>query len=780
MTTSGNVASRTSEAAREQAYELLRVMVDCSLDPLVAVDADLTLIMYNEAARAQAQRVLGVDLMLEARLPELLAAHPAERDEAVALWRRAIAGERFTLVRAVGQPAVYFEIHYGPLPPVAGLRGAFCTAREVSERIRVEQARERLNQELEARVAERTAALEQANRRLRKQDEFLRAALRSSHTGTFRWEIDTDRVDWDEGLLRLFGLEAHQAPRTVAGFLALVHPDDVPVVQARLARGMSAGGDIELLFRIRHRDGGERWVHDHSQYYPAAEGEPAHVTGACTDVTAFKALEQELELREQRLREVLDTMSTLVWMRSDERGLEYVNAQWTAYTGLDLSATAERGWASVVHPDDLPEVQRRLAEARGRGEAALIEYRLRGVDGNYRWFVARSVPVRDAAGRVMKWVGSATDVEEQFRIRAQLSAIVSHITEGLVIFDASGRRISRNPAASRMLGVSPEHDLPEDWQRQGTEFKVRDLDGKLLTPDEWPVARALRGETFTNVELQLHRLDTGEPWIASFGGAPVYDRAGLLQFVVLTMRDVTARHQAARALRDAVEARDRFLSIASHELRTPLTSLVLQLQLGRRRLDQAQVPPALREVVEPVLERAGRQAARLGKLINDLLEVSRIQAGRLEFQLAPVDLCRLAGEVAELSRGTLAEAGCRLELDLAEAAGEWDAHRLEQVITNLLSNCARYAPGATVRVRVWSEADAALLEVADDGPGIAPEDQQHVFERFGRGRDGRHGGLGLGLYLVKELVTGHGGRVELESAPGRGTRVLVRLPRHAE
>ncbi|WP_437323463.1 AAA family ATPase [Sorangium sp. So ce381] len=230
----------------------------------------------------------------------------------------------------------------------------------------------------------------------------------------------------------------------------------------------------------------------------------------------------------------------------------------------------------------------------------------------------------------------------------------------------------------------------------------------------------------------------------------------------------------------AIERRDEFLLVASHELKTPLTSLKMQAHLLARllpRLQRAEVAP---ERIDAAIQVLNRQIARLAHLINELLDVTRMNAGRLSLARAPVDLAALTREVVERMHQQLDDARCRTELDLdGPVVGDWDASRLEQVLINLLSNALKYGAGAPIHVVVRGLEGRALLVVRDHGMGIAEADQARIFERFERAVSVRNfGGLGLGLYIVRWIVTSHGGTIRVESAPGAGATFIVELPLH--
>lgn len=235
-----------------------------------------------------------------------------------------------------------------------------------------------------------------------------------------------------------------------------------------------------------------------------------------------------------------------------------------------------------------------------------------------------------------------------------------------------------------------------------------------------------------------------------------------------------------RRAEEEVQAREDFLSIASHELRTPLTSLSLQLQILERlfqRDSQDTVPKAR---VEKHLAQLTRQSQQISELIDRLMDITRARTGSLALAREPVDLAELVQTVVQSHTPQLEQAGSTLSLDLpAEGlTGCWDRSRVEQVVVNLLTNAIKYCDGCPIQVAVQIDGDDAVLSVADEGPGIPDEKQETIFERFERSGDlQRVGGLGLGLYISREIVEAHGGRITVHSKLGEGATFTVRLPR---
>jgi signal transduction histidine kinase/tetratricopeptide (TPR) repeat protein len=237
------------------------------------------------------------------------------------------------------------------------------------------------------------------------------------------------------------------------------------------------------------------------------------------------------------------------------------------------------------------------------------------------------------------------------------------------------------------------------------------------------------------------------------------------------------RGRLYREEQEAVRRRDDFLSIAAHELKTPLTSLQLHLQglMTRMRQTAEALPP---ERVATKLESANMQTQRLGKLVNELLDISRVAQGQLLGKIEEVDLVTLVRGLVERSREALARAECPVELHATgSVVGRWDAIRLEQVVGNLITNAMKYGAGKCIEIRIERDATHARLQVRDRGIGIAPEDTERIFERFERAVSVRHyGGFGIGLWLVREIVQALGGTVEVESTQGQGSTFTVTLP----
>jgi PAS domain S-box-containing protein len=263
--------------------------------------------------------------------------------------------------------------------------------------------------------------------------------------------------------------------------------------------------------------------------------------------------------------------------------------------------------------------------------------------------------------------------------------------------------------------------------------------------------------------------------------ASLRERENELGFLAI-LQDVTERTRTEREraeliarLDKAIQSRDEFLSVASHELKTPLTAFQLQLELIRRGMTEA-----CRKPIEARLTAAHRQVNRLSAVVESLLDVSGVATGQLALQLTDVDFSRLVRDALDRMRDTFVQAGCDVAFHSEGAVvGRWDALRLDQVVTNLLSNAAKYGAGRPIHVSVGAEAGRARLTVRDEGIGIPSEALSRIFNRFERAVSERHyGGLGLGLYISRRIVEAMSGTIQVKSEEGQGATFTVELPCH--
>jgi PAS domain S-box-containing protein len=387
--------------------------------------------------------------------------------------------------------------------------------------------------------------------------------------------------------------------------------------------------------------------------------------------------------------------------------------------------------------------------------------------------------VRDETGTLRGFAKVTRDLTERRRVDANLyrseerfRLLVESVKDyAIFILDPDGCVATWNVGAERIKGYSAREIIGQHFSvfYEPEEVKA----GKCETE----LKAAVADGRFEDEGWRL-RKDGSRFW-ANVIITALFDETGELRGFAKVTRDLTLRRAAEQErlrlaeAQAAVRARDEFLSIASHELRTPLSALLLQLQAVLETLDASEPQRTADRI-----RRAACSATRLHHLLESLLDVSRIATDTFTLNLEEFDLTQAIEELVEELRPSALQARCELSLSLkSRIVGKWDRLRIEQAIMNLLANAFKYASGARVCVRVAREEKWALISVRDSGPGIPEKDLSRVFGRFERaGSSRRYGGMGLGLYLAREIAEGHGGSISAENGSSGGLRVLLRLP----
>jgi NtrC-family two-component system sensor histidine kinase KinB len=405
-----------------------------------------------------------------------------------------------------------------------------------------------------------------------------------------------------------------------------------------------------------------------------------------------------------------------------------------------------------------------LFGSQGRPQGLLVR-----IDDTTELMLAReraaSDELREANQRLLL---ASLRAEEQFEEAVgqveHFSALLESLHEAVTIVDITGRVLLMNPAARALFGDAPQtsRDLHQSVER----LDQRHLDDTPLAPDEWPIARAIRGERFNDVELILVRPDGARLRLLSSGSA-IGDH-GQVFLAIVVHRDVTA-------LRLLEQTKEDYLALISHDLRAPLTSVQAAAQLLQRKLSRDDnVDSAYVKRTTSIVA----NARRMNAMIHELLESSRLESGTMTLKKCPIAIVPLLREIED----RLGSSRVRVQTVPADLAQEVsvDSERIERVLTNLITNALKYSPRTTpVVVRVEARDGATIVSVVDQGEGIPPEELSRLFQRFTRGRAGPKAdvaGLGLGLYIARLIVEAHGGRLWAESALGNGSTFSFCLP----
>ncbi len=513
--------------------------------------------------------------------------------------------------------------------------------------------------------------------------------------------------------------------------------------------------------------------------FKSAEEHPKLILLAIEDITERKRWEVELQKKEQPQRLLLDSIPQKVFTAKLDGSLDYFNQHWMVYTGLTFEQIKDFGWMQFIHPDDLDEHLREWLKAIKSSEVFEHESRFRRADGEYRWHISRGVPMRNDAGQIVMWVGANTDIHDLKLIELALKdseiryrRLFETAKDGILILDTeSGRITDANPFMSELLGYSHDHFLGKElWEiglfsdKAANEAAVRTLqDIGYIRYEHLPLE--------TNQGLRVE--------IEVVANAYLEDHHKVIQ---CNIRDITERSKLEKQMLEQTEAlanlhrrKDEFLAMLSHELRNPLAPITNAVQILSLQKNEDKLQHQARTIIE-------RQVVQLTRLIDDLMEVSRITTGKINLKLERVGLNGVVERGSETARPLMNQHHHELIVSVSPQP-IWvyaDPARLEQVVVNLLNNAAKYtANGGTIAISVQRVGDEAVLRVRDSGVGIAAELLPHIFELFTqaeRSLDRSQGGLGIGLSLVQRLVEMHHGKVEVTSTLGQGSEFIVHLP----
>jgi PAS domain S-box-containing protein len=586
-------------------------------------------------------------------------------------------------------------------------------------------------------------------------------------------------------------------------FARIMHPDDAAIVAAHHARCAKAaeGETLEVEYRMQHANGGWRWLFSRDVPFARdASGSVTQILGVCSDFTERKRAEEALlaanALQSAIFQSMRDGFSLL-----DADGVHIsVNPALIEMTGFSEEELVGTG---PPHPYWPPEQYDTIGAALARaknGDGPEFELTFMRKNGERFPVIVTPSIVRDADGTTVTVFATVRDItEREAAIEAlreseeRYRSLVSVLREGIILQAADGRLLAFNDAAADIFHIGAESVLGQkatdrDW---GT---IRE-DGTDLPASEHPSMVTFRtGQPCTEILVGV-RGPSGVRWIEVNTEAMIRPGESLPYAVVVSCTDVTERRQADEELKtykdgleelvkqrtaefeDASRAKSQFLASMSHELRTPLNSIIgftgIMLQGLTGELTSEQ-----RAQLEMV-NRAGRQL--LG-LVSDVLDLERIEAGRVELDREDVDVSKVATALSETIRPMAEDMGLTvgLELQRAPATVRTDRAKLEQILLNFLSNSVKYTETGGIMLVVESRADGSVaFTVRDTGLGIAPEDQESIFEEFRQlpaHPGAKHPGSGLGLSISRQLAELLGGHIELESAPGMGSTFTLVLP----
>lgn len=668
-----------------------------------------------------------------------------------------------------------------------------------------------------------------AQRQAEEAQRLLAAIVASSDDAIISKTLDGIITSWNHAATKLFGYSAEEA---IGQHITLIIPSHLYPEEDEIIARLRKGIHIDHFETVRMTKDGH-YV-DVSLSISPIRGADGTITGAAKiarDITRQKAMARKLQAAEEQERFLTEVSKVLASTLDYQETLANIArlivpglADWFSVDLLDAEGhfqlvviqhqdPEQVKWARALRekfpidyhaPTGLPRIVRTgqselypeitdemmVAGARSEEELAiarqvgyssvmLVPLVARGKNIGVVTFVAaesgRKYNERDLAlaEELGRRAGVALDnarlYNEVQQARDQLEIILQGVADGIIVYDRESRIVYANEAAAQMTGYASIRDMQQAQPLEPTrKFEITDEQGQPFPMTQLTHRRILAGEREAQATIGYSRKAGGSPerW-SLVKSSPVYNEQGEVNLIVTIFHDITERVQAE-------QRKDEFISMASHELKTPVTSLkgftyVLQRRL-RRQGDQQGLH---------YLERMDAQLDKLTKLVSDLLDISRMQAGKLAFQQTAFDLDTFIAETVENVQ--VAAPTHRISIEgKARVQIFGDRDRLAQVIVNLLTNAIKYSPQADrVVIHLAQERECAIVRVQDFGIGIATTHQQKIFERFYQVTDPEektYPGLGIGLHISKTIIERHQGRIEVDSRKGQGATFSVFLP----
>jgi PAS domain S-box-containing protein len=610
----------------------------------------------------------------------------------------------------------------------------------------------------------------------REREEHFQLAIECAAVGTWEWNLSNDAFIWSERCRQMFGV-ANETEMTLQRFLDTIHSDD----RERIADALHSSEHqthCKLELRCVWPDSTVHWILAMARGVPARSGsEPGLMRGVAIDITDRKQTEAFAAESVARFRRLADALPEKIFTTTCDGETDYLNQQWSTYTGLPLGEVLRLGWREFVHPDDVEEKVNRWNQAFKTGTPFEFEHRFRRCDGIYRWHLSRAQPMRRADGTISMWVGSNTDVDDlkraQFNLReSEGRSRLAMEAAGLGFWDWTiGRTVKWSPEHNRMLGIPP--DLQEGpYELFLSYFHPSDREAVHQA-----LQRAKEQRLDFEGEFRSSRISGEIRWLSGHGRAYYDEQTGRPVRMIGVIRDITERKRVEEQLRAhqqqlqsalaiaelareqaeaAGRAKDQFLAVLSHELRTPLTPVLIAVSA-------ISSEKGLSHEVHDALDMIQRNVKVEARLIEDLLDLTRIARNKVDLELQHLDVHLALQQALKACQAEIEAKNLqvRLQLSAEKSFVLGDFARLQQVFWNLIKNAVKFtAEGGKILIRSYNKDGQIIMEISDTGVGIGPELLTRIFNPFEQGESAsvrQSGGLGLGLALSKATVDAHHG-----------------------
>jgi PAS domain S-box-containing protein len=566
------------------------------------------------------------------------------------------------------------------------------------------------------------------------------------------------------------------------------HPDDLQRGTDRLLQALQQGENtFTIIQRTRHRAGHYIWSEaSNTLVRDPQTGLPVEGVAVFRDISARMAAEEAIRASEARYRLLAENVQDVI-IRIGRDGLHtYVTPSCYAMMGYRPEEFIGQPGFDIVHPEDRPRANAALAEALTTGQDSFqLTQRIIHKDGHLIWVELTSSIVRDAAGQPVEVIGILHDItarkgweDELLTLSRRLQLATETAGIGIWEWDVATDTLLWDQQMFHLYGLQPD---PQSFSSTSTAL----WQSGLLHPEDFDrmqreVAAALEGTRPLDTEFRIHYQQ--EIRYLKVKAVVFHDEAGRAERMLGVNWDITLLKQAEENLRLALdkekevgELKSRFVSMASHEFRTPLAAIMAAaetLLIYRDRLDPSQFDARLNKIRQQVLH--------MKDIMEDVLQLARIQAGRVDFKPEPDDYDALCREIVEeFEAQPQYQQRIQYQCPQPPVPAELDRRMIRHIVSNLIANALKYSPAdSPVFVSLTADAVSVVLMVRDQGMGIPPEDLKHLFEPFHRAANvGTISGTGLGLSIARQAVEMHRGTIQVESDMGQGSTFVVTLPR---
>lgn len=535
----------------------------------------------------------------------------------------------------------------------------------------------------------------------------------------------------------------------------------------------------ELAEAIKHKSAmDERWHvrKDKSRFWGSGRVFPLYdsenklrgFTKIMRDLTDRKTSEEV----EKRFQSIIENSTDGVRMIDKTGKILYASPSTARILGYSKKEYLKLNILDLIHPDDKKNYKKSMEFVlKHPAQTTTLTYRIKHKNGEYRWMEGVGVnllhdPVVQAIVSNFRDITPRKQVEEEKeKILNEYKTVLDQLPAGVIISDAkTGKFTLVNKQVNRIL---KSKNITAESYSDYKKYKRFYPDGTEYEPEEWPMARATRkGERIRNVEINIRREDGTYGYIL-VSAAPIKDKNKKIISGVSAFLDITDK-------KDLETRKDEFVSLVSHELKTPITSLNLFAELLRKEIKKGSY-----ERTDDVIRKIKHQTSKLSQIVNDLLDVSRIETGKMKFRKNKFDIYELIKDISDDLQFTNPKHKIVFSSRGSQVITA-DKYRVYQVLTNLLTNAVKYSPSeSTIYIEIQKKKDYVQISVKDKGIGISKSHQEKIFEKLYQVSDPNEKsfpGLGMGLYISREIVLRHGGEMWVESKKGKGSKFVFTLP----